>query len=78
MWKLPKESNFPKGTTFIIKEWDVPLIYIPQQGYFNWYGGKATPYDDKWLKIDNNVNADSFEEWLNVLKNSIKVRNKRE
>ena len=28
--RLPKREDFPEGTEFVIKEFDVPLVHIPQ------------------------------------------------
>jgi hypothetical protein len=67
---LPKLSDFPKGTEFIIKEWDVPLVSIPGKGYFIWYGGKPREYDVTGLKPGNNWKADSFEHWLKIVEES--------
>jgi hypothetical protein len=72
---LPKESDFPKGTEFYIKDWDVPLSKQPDSNgqtvsYFNWYGGKPRPYPVDSLKIDNNWPADSFSQWLKLIEKS--------
>ena len=72
--ELPKLSDFPEGTKFIIKEFDVPLAWAPGQGWSNWYGGVPRAYDTKSLKVDNNRPADSFEEWIEVIEQSIKKR----
>ena len=69
--ELPKESDFPDGTTFVIKESDVPLAWVPSKGWVNWFGGLPRPYDPSFLKVDNNRPADSFEEWLQIVKESI-------
>lgn len=68
---LPKASDFPPGTVFIIREFDVPLVQIPGQGWFNWFGGKPRPYDVTALRVDNNWPADSFDEWLRLIKDSL-------
>ncbi len=65
-------ADFPPGTTFVIKELDVPLAHIPGQGWFNWYGGSPRPYDAQGLKVDNNRAADSFEEWVAIVEDSRK------
>lgn len=36
-----KETDFPEATEFYIKEFDVPLAYIPGEGWFNFFGGKS-------------------------------------
>ena len=70
--QLPKSSGFPPGTEFIIKEFDVPLVWIPGQGWFNWFGGTPRPYDASSLRVDNNWPAESFEEWLGVVQASMR------
>jgi len=74
---LPKEADFPSGTEFYIFEWDVPLSKEPDNtgkkvSYFNWYGCKKRPYPIERLKIDNNWPADSFEQWLQIIRQSLK------
>ena len=69
---LPKVSDFPAGTTFVIKEFDVPLAYVPGQGWVNGFGGAPRPYDPSSLKVDNNWLADSFEEWVGIIEASLK------
>lgn len=69
---LPKISDFPAGTEFVIKEFDVPLVWIPGKGWFNWFGGTPRPYDVNSLKVDNNWPADSFEEWVEIVEASLK------
>jgi hypothetical protein len=69
--RLPKLSDFPEGTEFIIKEFDVPLVNIPGKGWFNWWGGKPRQYDVTMLKPGNNWEADSFEHWLKIVEESI-------
>ena len=69
---LPQASDFPPGTEFVIKEFDVPLVWVPHQGWFIWYGGTPRPYDPTHLKIDNNWPADSFEQWVGIVEASLK------
>ena len=69
---LPKSSGFPPGAEFVIKEFDVPLVWIPDQGWFNWFGGTPRPYDASSLRMDNNWPAESFEEWLGVVQASMR------
>ncbi|MBW1694048.1 MAG: hypothetical protein JRJ41_07805 [Deltaproteobacteria bacterium] len=69
--RLPKLSDFPEGTEFIIKEFDVPLVNIPGKGWFNWWGSKPREYDVTMLKPGNNWEADSFEHWLRIVEESI-------
>lgn len=71
--QLPKPADFPLGTEFLIKEFDVPLVHIPGQGWFNWFGGSPRPYDASRLRVDNNWPAESFEEWVAVVKASLKT-----
>lgn len=70
--RLPKASDFPPGTSFVIKEFDVPLAFVPGIGWFNWFGGVPKPYDVRALKVDNNWPADSFEQWVAIIEASIK------
>ena len=66
--RLPVASDFPPGTEFVIYEFDSPLVNVPGQGWFSWWGGVPRPYNPVGrLKPDNNWNADSFEEWLGVI-----------
>jgi len=69
--QLPKSSDFPPGSEFVIKEFDLPLVRIPDQGWFNWYGGSPRPYDVSFLKVDNNWPAESFDEWIGVIQASL-------
>jgi len=73
--QLPKRSDFPSGAEFVIKEFDVPLVWIPGgHGWFNWFGGEPRPYDPKSLRVDNNWRAKSFEEWVEVIVASMTPR----
>jgi hypothetical protein len=67
---LPRASDFPRGTEFVIKEFDVPLVWVPGKGWFNWFGGTPRPYDESSLRVDNNWPAESFEEWLEIVRSS--------
>ena len=69
--QLPRQSDFPPGTEFVSKEFDVPLVQIPASGWFNWFGGTPKPYDPRSLRVDNNWPATSFEEWVAVVAGSI-------
>lgn len=69
--RLPKISDFPPGTEFVIKEFDVPLVWIPNRGWFNWFGGAPRSYDERFLRVDNNWLADSFEDWIKVVEESL-------
>ncbi len=68
---LPKASDFPEGTLFVIKEWNVPLAWIPGRGWVNWFGGAPRPYDPGFLRVDNNRPAGSFAEWLQIVAASL-------
>ena len=73
---LPERSDFPQGTEFLILEWDVPLAKEPRPdglsvSYFNWYGGYPRSYPAERLKPGNNWPADSFEQWLEIIRNSL-------
>ncbi len=69
--QLPRNSDFPLGTEFVIKEFDVPLAHIPGQGWFNWFGGRPRAYDEGSLRVDNNWPV-KFEEWVDIVKASLK------
>jgi hypothetical protein len=72
--RLPKESYFPEGTEFLIKEFDVPIARIPDGAnckYQNWFGGQPRPYSFEYLKVGNNWPATSFEEWIALVKASV-------
>jgi hypothetical protein len=69
--RLPKVSDFPPRTQFVIKEWNLPLVQMPNGAWFNWFGGKPDPYDVTGLKVGNNWPADSFEEWVGLVKDSL-------
>ena len=71
--RLPRRSDFPAMTEFVIKEFDVPLVRIPGDGWFNWFGGRPQPYDASSLRVDNNWSAKSFEEWVAILAASMGV-----
>lgn len=71
--KLPKESAFPPGAEFIIKEFDVPLVRLPDGGWFNWFGGMPQPYNPNSLRVDNSWPATSFEEWVGIVAASMTV-----
>lgn len=65
--QLPKRSDFPSDAEFVIKEFDVPLVRVPGDGWFNWFGGTPRPYDPSSLRVDNNWPAESFEEWVGIV-----------
>ena len=69
--RVPQPSEFPVGTEFVIKEFDVPLVWIPKRGWFNWFGGRSQAYDANMLKPGNNWLAKSFDEWARVVTNSL-------
>lgn len=69
---LPSLNDFPPGTEFVIKEFDVPLVHIPGKGWFNWFGGKPRPYDVTMLKPGNNWESGSFQEWIDIVQDSVK------
>ena len=70
--RLPKASDFPPGTEFVINEFDVPLASVPGKGWFNWYGGVPRAYDPSSLKQGNSWDADSFEQWVGIVEASLK------
>ena len=63
-----KLEDFPEGTEFHIKEFDVPLARTPNEGWMNYFGGKPRAYDLQGLKPGNVWPADSFTHWLQVVK----------
>ena len=67
---LPTRTDFPAGAEFVIKEFDVPLVRLPDGSWFNWFGGSPTPYDATSLRVDNNWPATSFEEWVGIVDES--------
>ena len=69
--RLPTVLDFPPGTEFVIKEFDVPLALVPGKGWFNWYGGLPQQYDVRGLRVDNNWPADSFEQWVEIIEASL-------
>jgi hypothetical protein len=71
--RLPTRSDFPPGAEFVIKEFDVPLVQISGEGWFNWFGGAPRPYDASSLRVDNNWPATSFEEWVGIVAASMAV-----
>jgi hypothetical protein len=72
--RLPKASDFPPGTTFVIREFDVPLAWVPHQGWFNWYGGVPCRYDRVPGYGLTEWPAESFEEWVGIIEASLKKR----
>ena len=69
--EVPKKEDFPEGTKFYIKEFDVPLVQSTDGIWFNWFGGKPKKYDVTMLKPGNNWEAESFEQWQKILKDSL-------
>lgn len=72
--RIPHESEFPLGTRFVIKEFDVPLVQIPAGDswvWLNWFGGVPRPYDESRLDPGNNWAAESFAEWAKIVADSI-------
>ena len=69
--KIPKKSDFPEGTEFYIKEFNIPLVLTPSNEWFNWFGCKPSEYDVTGLKPGNHWEADSFEHWLKIVEESI-------
>lgn len=65
-----KIEDFPEGTEFYIKEFDIPLAHIPNKGWINFFGGRARPYDAYNLKPENNWPAENFQQWQQVVEDS--------
>ncbi|MDX1593764.1 MAG: hypothetical protein R3298_05905 [Gammaproteobacteria bacterium] len=71
---LPRPSDFPDGTGFYVKEFDVPLARVPEAdgvAWYNWYGGRPRRYDPSALRVDNNWPADSFDAWVKLIRDSL-------
>lgn len=71
---LPSEIDFPAGSTFYIKEFDVPLVRVPNGTHckwYNWFGAKPKEYSPEGLKPGNNWEAKSYEEWLHIIRESL-------
>ena len=71
--QLPKRSDFPPEAEFVIKEFDVPLVRLPDGGWVDWFGGAPRPYDASFLRVDNNWPATSFDEWVEIVAASMAV-----
>ena len=72
--KIPSELDFPKGTRFYIKEYDAPLARVPNGGdviWYNWFGGEARKYEASNLSQDNSWETESFDEWKNLIIESV-------
>lgn len=72
MWVMFQMNirDFPKGTEFYIKEFDVPLANIPSKGWVNFYGGVPKPYDASSMQLGSFWLAENFDEWLEVIEGS--------
>lgn len=73
---VPAESDFVQGTEFLVFEFRCPLSKSPtgdSVSYVAWYGGLPSRLDPKYLKVDNNWPADSFESWAALVESSIKA-----
>lgn len=53
----------------MVKELDIPLAYIPKEGWFNWFGGAARRYDPSRLNAQNHDTI-SFDQWLKLVERS--------
>lgn len=73
---FPTLADFPAGAQFVIFEHDRPLVHIPVHGWISWDGGTPSWFDVRVLRIDNNRPADSFDEWIELVRAS-KVRTSR-
>lgn len=61
--QIPRKEKFPKGTQFYIKEFDVPLVMIPEGNSairYNWFGGEVKIYDFSHLKLGSFWEAEYF------------------
>ncbi len=68
---LPTLADFAPGAEFVINEFDVPLVCLPDGRWFNWFGGSPRSYSATSLKVDNNWPAGSFDAWLRVVAASL-------
>lgn len=59
----PQLNDFPEGTEFFIKEFDLPLARHADGTWYNWFGGMPSEYDPAWLKQGSYWKADRFDEW---------------
>jgi hypothetical protein len=73
---LPRASDFPPGTEFVIKEFDVPLARVPGEEWFNWFGGRPRSCDERSLHVDNNWPAESLEEWVGLVEATVDKRDR--
>ena len=67
---IPRKEDFPEGTRFYIKEFDVPLALAPDGdsiAWYNWFGGEAQLYDCSHLKQGSHWEAESFSEWQRLI-----------
>ena len=71
--RLPTASDFPAGTEFVICDFDVPLVFFPHEGWFNWFGGVPRTFDTSGLKPGDNRAARSFDEWVAIVEGSLKT-----
>lgn len=71
--RIPVESDFPEGTEFIVREFDVPITYYPPQGWHNWFGGTPSEYDATRLTVTNHDKV-LFDEWIKVVEESINTQ----
>ena len=71
--RLPTLADFPLGTEFVVYEFDTPLAQVPGLGWVCWWGGVQRKFDPRGrLKPDNNWTADSFEQWVGLISDTLK------
>ena len=72
--KMPCKNDFPEGSKFHIYEFNVPLVQVPNSRspeWYNWFGGKPRSWAVEGLKPGNNWEAESFEQWQKIVKESL-------
>lgn len=50
----------------------VPMVFVPDIGWFNWFGGVPQKFDPSGLKQGENRAARSFDEWVAIVEASFK------
>ena len=68
---LPKLSDFPPGTRFLVRYGDSPAVAEPGKLPFSWFGGKPNPLPTSFIEDGHMSPEVTFPEWLEVLKASI-------
>lgn len=79
--ELPKESDFPPGTEFVIKDGDELYVIVPVpddvpmgEGAFSWPGGWEAQFPTS-ANLGDAERDVPFERWLEVARAVLKKRN---